>query len=1026
MLLQKFMRIRAGLLQVIVRGDTRDGVTAWDGSSGLLMENNELLDGLGAGLLLDNASATLSGNSYSDNAVDLVVQGANCETLPDGYEDAALISSELCPTYDYATCGDEFALFLTLAEPESGNGAASARSNPPWRAALAYQDGLYETSLGVESCEVAENAGVGVFALDSGTSVSLLNTSIQDTLPNGDGHYGYGIEVWGGASLVAEACEVAGNTVLGVMVMDSGSSVTLREMSIEDTQPGDNGQGGYGIQVSEGATLNAEACSVRGNSTVGVVAYDSGTSVTLRETCIEDTRPDGNEEGGYGIQLAEGASLDAEACELRENASVGVLVGHSGTSATFRETAIEDTQPKENGEGGFGIEAYSGASMDAEACEVRGNTSVGVLALDSSTSVTLRDTRIATTMRGDVFTIGIGVGAVDSASVVATGIEVSSNEGPGLYSVGEGASLACSGCTLQDNQYAGAIVVVDGSLVLDDSTIEGTTEQENIGGGIGIYAAPWLAGPPNLSVTDTIIQDNAIAGVWLSGEGCPPDTPATGPHSRLDAFSGPAPPLKAPNHPRTHPDAQQEAKKPHVKGSKPIMQDEHHGRPPDLPLRRGPARPAQAAADPGQPEHRAALAAPGRGGCPQAVNGDGLHDILVGSTFHEDSAGAVYLVHSPVSGPTSLFDADAKLTGNASGDAAGRTAAVDDFDGDGFGDVLIGACGNDEGGEDAGAAYLFLGPLSGTWSVAEADLSFLGGGRAWAGYRISAGGDVNADGFGDFLLYAAGNSPLGGIYHVAGGQDWQFGSRFGLAVATSSFSGEEESDSAGIGLAAGDVDGDGFDDIMIGAKDESSFHSNAGAAYLVKGPVTGHHSLASAHAKLYGSEEGASAGSQISLADDVNGDGRADMFIGATSLGVGGGAYLQHGPITGEHDLGAASAVLYGYGEGFDTGTVALAGDIDQDGFGDLLVGAQSDSSGGQSAGAAYLVYGPVCGTFDLSKADARLIGEDSGDHAGISLSGNADIDGDGIPDMLVGARSAHGEEDDAGAVYLLLGGLGI
>ena len=104
---------------------------AWDGSTGLLMENNELLDGLGAGLFLDNASATLSGNSYSDNAVDLVTQGADCETPPDGYEDEALSSAEFCPEYDYATCGDEFALRLELTEPESGHGAAFMRPGLP-------------------------------------------------------------------------------------------------------------------------------------------------------------------------------------------------------------------------------------------------------------------------------------------------------------------------------------------------------------------------------------------------------------------------------------------------------------------------------------------------------------------------------------------------------------------------------------------------------------------------------------------------------------------------------------------------------------------------------------------------------------------------------------------------------------------------------------------------------------------------------------------------------------------------------
>ncbi len=85
----------------------------------MLLEDNELLDGLGAGLFLDGASATLSGNIYANNAADLVSQGADCSTPPVGYEAEAFSTVELCPAYDYATCGDEFVLFLELAEPES-------------------------------------------------------------------------------------------------------------------------------------------------------------------------------------------------------------------------------------------------------------------------------------------------------------------------------------------------------------------------------------------------------------------------------------------------------------------------------------------------------------------------------------------------------------------------------------------------------------------------------------------------------------------------------------------------------------------------------------------------------------------------------------------------------------------------------------------------------------------------------------------------------------------------------------------
>jgi len=185
----------------------------------------------------------------------------------------------------------------------------------------------------------------------------------------------------------------------------------------------------------------------------------------------------------------------------------------------LRETAIEDTEPHEDGEYGFGILVFGGASLDGDGCEVEGNNAVGVAAVGGDTWVTLRDTRVAATTRGEIQTVGIGIVAQESATVETTGVEVSSNEGPGLYSLDEGSLLSCSGCVLRDNQFAGAVVVSGAALRIEDSSIEDTVQQENIGGRVGIFAEPWYGEPPALSVSGTTIQDNPVAGIWLSGEG---------------------------------------------------------------------------------------------------------------------------------------------------------------------------------------------------------------------------------------------------------------------------------------------------------------------------------------------------------------------------------------------------------------------------------------------------------------------------------------------------------------------------
>ena len=124
--------------------------------------------------------------------------------------------------------------------------------------------------------------------------------------------------------------------------------------------------------------------------------------------------------------------------------------------------------------------------------------------------------------------------------------------------------------------------------------------------------------------------------------------------------------------------------------------------------------------------------------------------------------------------------------------------------------------------------------------------------------------------------------------------------------------------------------------------------------------------------------------------------------------------------ISGVTDLAGAAALLVGEAADDAAGSsVAGAGDVDGDGLADVLVGARDNDAGGTSAGAAYLLYGPLSGQVGLASADARLLGEGSLARAGAAVAGAGDVDGDGAPDLLVGAP---GQGDAAGAAYLVFG----
>ncbi|MCK6528353.1 integrin alpha [Myxococcota bacterium] len=233
----------------------------------------------------------------------------------------------------------------------------------------------------------------------------------------------------------------------------------------------------------------------------------------------------------------------------------------------------------------------------------------------------------------------------------------------------------------------------------------------------------------------------------------------------------------------------------------------------------------------------------------------------------------------------------------------------------------------------------------------------------------------------------------------------------------------------------GDFDGDGADDVLIGNRGHVSGGPGSGGALVFLGPRTGTSYSADADARLRGESSGNdgddNAGMSVAFAGDVGSDGWDDLVIGAWRNDAGcddladggcedtGAAYVVFGPTYGEQDL--ADEVRLTGGAEFDYAgfTVAGAGDVDGDGFGDLLVGAFQESG---SPGLVHLLLGPIEEGGPLSGADATFEGEDEWDSAGHAVAGGGDVNGDGFADILVGAPENDEAARDAGIAYLLLG----
>ncbi|HMR34417.1 MAG TPA: hypothetical protein PKA13_25445 [Geminicoccaceae bacterium] len=441
------------------------------------------------------------------------------------------------------------------------------------------------------------------------------------------------------------------------------------------------------------------------------------------------------------------------------------------------------------------------------------------------------------------------------------------------------------------------------------------------------------------------------------------------------------------------------------------------------------------------------------------VNGDGIGDVLIGGdsgiiTRH----GSAYIVFGrdgEFPSPVDLGDilADGFEISPETENNLGRSvSSAGDVNGDGIDDLIVGASGSFI--EDFGAAYVVFGRTDGfTSSVGLVDIAAGRGGFKiqgedaddLAGWSVSSVGDLNADGIDDLIVGAPFNGN-GGAAYVVFGRNIGFTSPVDLSdIATGSggfkILGENAFDDAGLRVsAAGDVNGDGIHDLIVGALLNDSAGRNAGAAYVVFGRVDGFTSpvdlkdiaVGRGGFKIQGENASDYAGSSVSAAGDVNGDGIDDLIVGAPErISDEGAAYVVFGRtsrFTSPLDLGDIAAGRGGFkiegGDHYRTTGGSSAGDVNGDGIDDLIVSASGDDD--SSVGVAFVVFGKATGfaaSVDLvdiaaGRGGFKIEGGDSGPGM---VSEAGDVNGDGIDDLIVGA-SDNEVADRAGAAYVIFG----
>jgi hypothetical protein len=338
------------------------------------------------------------------------------------------------------------------------------------------------------------------------------------------------------------------------------------------------------------------------------------------------------------------------------------------------------------------------------------------------------------------------------------------------------------------------------------------------------------------------------------------------------------------------------------------------------------------------------------------LNNDGTADLFLGAISGPSGSTTAHVVYGPFSGSSSVSDAEAEIILPATW---GGGSAIFDANADGTDDLWVGEWDASTGG----ASYLFLGPVTGNYTDADADAVVYG---------------------------STSDGRLGWFMH-----------------------------------AEDDMTGDGLPDVVMGNYAASGAASRGGAAWVFSGAPSGNLTVADADGGLVGSAFFDVIGYQVS-GGDVNGDGINDLVTTGTNgySGTPGSAYVLFGPVTSvvsrtDADMQVNSTSSNAFGI-----SLTASSDLNGDGYDDIVVGAYTDSGGGTTAGAAYVFLGDPAGATGLSEAtaDATLYGG-SGQYLGVHLHGLGDWEGDGYGDLVVSSMYAASGQDD-GAAYLFRGPL--
>ncbi|MBL0055236.1 MAG: FG-GAP repeat protein [Chitinophagaceae bacterium] len=398
------------------------------------------------------------------------------------------------------------------------------------------------------------------------------------------------------------------------------------------------------------------------------------------------------------------------------------------------------------------------------------------------------------------------------------------------------------------------------------------------------------------------------------------------------------------------------------------------------------------------------------------VNGDGYSDVIIGAFQYNDGVntdeGRAFVYHGSVTGLSASPNSTHDDANQASVFFGGSVASAGDVNGDGYSDVVIGASQYDDGGNtNEGRAFVYHGSATGLSTTPNSTLDDGNQLGTLFGCSVASAGDVNGDGYSDVIIGAylydlvALNTDFGRAFIY-------YGSAIGLSATPTSF-GDASQTGEGVGISvacAGDINGDGYSDVILGAIGyDDGVNTNEGRAFVYYGASTG--LVTTAGSTPDDSDQADSwFGYSVSSAGDVNGDGYSDVIIGAQYYDDGvntneGRAFVYHGSAAGL-STSPNNTQDDANQAGANFGySVSLAGDVNADGYSDVIIGAFMYDDGANVDEGRAFVYHGSATGLAATPNNTQDDANQAGANFGVSVSTAGDLNGDGYSDVIIGAN---------------------